>query len=55
MVGLAISVFEEAANGAAGAGKVEAPAALATDSTDLEAALFLPEVLESVFAVVAAF
>ena len=48
-------MFEEAANGAAGAGKVEAPAALATDSTDLEAALFLPEVLESVFAVVAAF
>ena len=48
-------MFEEAANGAAGAGKAEAPAAFATDSTDLEAALFLPEVLESVFAVVAAF
>ena len=46
-------MFEGAANGAGGAGKVEAPTAFATDSTDLDAGLFLPEVLES--AVVAAF
>lgn len=48
-------MFEEATNGAAGADKVGAPAAFATDSTDLEAGLFLPVALDSAFAVVAAF